>query len=161
MTGKKAGWQLTIMLLMAVVLGGLSNLVRSGNLVLQPGSFDPRFRFSGGDRPRLISFPEAEELFRSREALFLDARPAEEYDWGHIPGARNLPSDAFVDESGRVLLDISPDTPVVVYSDGVSCGRSARLALTLKRAGFRDVRVLLNGWTLWRESGLPTEIGSR
>jgi rhodanese-related sulfurtransferase len=34
------------------------------------------------------------------------------------------------------------------------------LALFLRDAGFTDTRVLVNGWALWQQAGLPVEAAS-
>ena len=50
----------------------------------------------------------------------------------------------------------SPDTPIVVY-----CGTNLRSTLaagTLQELGYRDVRVLDNGFIGWRDQGLPVRI---
>jgi 3-mercaptopyruvate sulfurtransferase SseA len=49
---------------------------------------------------------------------------------------------------------------LITYCDGESCDLSHELALFLRELGFQDVRVLVNGWTVWREAGLPAEGGN-
>jgi 3-mercaptopyruvate sulfurtransferase SseA len=46
---------------------------------------------------------------------------------------------------------------IITYCDGESCELSHELALFLKEMGFANVRVLVNGWTVWQQAGLPTE----
>ena len=46
---------------------------------------------------------------------------------------------------------------IVTYCDGENCDLSHDPALFLKEMGFENVRVLVNGWTVWHEAGLPTE----
>jgi hypothetical protein len=52
-------------------------------------------------------------------------------------------------------------TTIVAYCDGEFCELSRELAAQLKGMGLQDVRVLKNGWTLWRDQGLPTAAGNR
>jgi rhodanese-related sulfurtransferase len=52
------------------------------------------------------------------------------------------------------------EMPIVTYCDGVKCELSHNLALFLRDAGFLNTRVLVNGWTLWQQAGLPTESGA-
>ena len=49
--------------------------------------------------------------------------------------------------------------PLLVITDGESCDLSHELALFFKEMGFENVRVLVNGWTVWQQAGLPTETG--
>lgn len=48
---------------------------------------------------------------------------------------------------------------IVTYCDGESCDLSHELALFLKEMGFENVRVLVNGWSVWQQAGLPTDAG--
>jgi len=59
-----------------------------------------------------------------------------------------------------VTEDISPDTPIITYCDGEICELSHNLAIFLRDMGFRNVRILVNGWALWKEEGLPIASGS-
>jgi len=33
--------------------------------------------------------------------------------------------------------------------------------LVLKNKGYKNVKVLVNGWSLWQQNDLPTEFGSK
>ena len=75
--------------------------------------------------------------------------------------SRSLPLDdadlVFEETAG----EISPDTPLITYCDGEACSLSHDLAGILKELGFEEVRVLVNGWTLWLENALPVEQGRK
>jgi rhodanese-related sulfurtransferase len=58
------------------------------------------------------------------------------------------------------LIDRLNDAPMIItYCDGEHCDLSVELALYLKKMAFENVRVLVNGWTVWKQAGLPTESG--
>jgi hydroxyacylglutathione hydrolase len=81
----------------------------------------------------------------------LDVRESDEFDEGHIHGARHQ----YVGHlEGRLSeLDLDRDDPVVVTC---SAGNRSGLAVSiLLRHGFRDVRNLLGGMTAWTALGLP------
>lgn len=63
-------------------------------------------------------------------------------------------------EADRYFMELADRLDVaetiVTYCDGVSCELSHELALFLKEMGFENVRVLVNGWTVWQQAGLPT-----
>ena len=102
---------------------------------------------------------EAEQLFQQDAALFLDARPRAQYAEGHIRGALSLPWQE-VDRYFVEIADQLDDTAMVItYCDGESCDLSHELALFLREMGFENPRVLVNGWTLWQQAGLPTNMG--
>lgn len=49
------------------------------------------------------------------------------------------------------------DAVIITYCDGDTCNLSKELALLLENLGFSKVRVLVNGWTVWQNAGLPVE----
>jgi 3-mercaptopyruvate sulfurtransferase SseA len=53
--------------------------------------------------------------------------------------------------------DMANDALVITYCDGDSCNLSKDLALFMENLGFSKVLVLVNGWTLWQDAGLPIE----
>ena len=104
-----------------------------------------------------ISLQEAETLFFAQMAVFVDARAEELFRQGHIQGARNLPGNELESRFPEGMADVSPDSLVVSYCDGETCSSSKDVAFALMDNGYAQVRVLVNGWTVWREAGLPIE----
>jgi 3-mercaptopyruvate sulfurtransferase SseA len=56
---------------------------------------------------------------------------------------------------GRIWDKIPDHAWIVTYCDGETCSLSEDLARELVSMGYEKVRVLSNGWTRWREAGLP------
>jgi hydroxyacylglutathione hydrolase len=83
----------------------------------------------------------------------LDVRETDEYDAGHIPGARNLSVGYLRDRIDALELDRARPT-VVTCSIGHRSGLGVSV---LERAGFRDARNLLGGMTAWKALELPIE----
>jgi rhodanese-related sulfurtransferase len=104
-----------------------------------------------------ISLNEAKTLFQSQKAVFMDARPLEEFISGHIRSARNLPWHEAEQRVMDVIADLPNDALIITYCDGESCNLSKDLALFLDSLGFTNVRVLVNGWSSWQHAGLPVE----
>ena len=154
---KQAIWQVPVVILAAGILALSANALRTDSLpLIGDWSIDARMATITGERLD-ISLPEAQNFFNSRSAVFLDARSANDYARGHIPGARSLPwqdVELFLTE---VAGDLESETPIITYCDGETCNLSHDLALFLKDAGFMNVRVLVNGWTVWQAAGLPVE----
>jgi len=145
-------------LLLGSLLGLSVNLLRSGTLpLIQNWSPEAQLSLDNGDS-FAISLDEAEALYCSLAAVFLDARSRELYDEGHIQGALSLPWDEYEKHYSSIMEGFPLATPVIVYCDGVSCGLSKELALALLDKGYANVRVLVNGWTLWQNRKLPIEI---
>ncbi len=109
----------------------------------QEDSFDAMIgRLLRGDVP--FAYPH--EL--TDGVLILDAREPKEHEVSHIAGAVCVGYDDFELKS---VDDVHRDTPIVVYC---SVGyRSERIARTLIKAGFTDVRNLYGGVFHWKNQG--------
>ncbi|NLW82096.1 MAG: hypothetical protein GXY42_10555 [Desulfovibrionales bacterium] len=105
-----------------------------------------------------ITLHDAAQLSASGQAVFVDARDASDYAQGHIAGALSLPAFSFTQDF-PLVRDSLHNSTVITYCDGEHCELSRDLAEQLKAHGLRNVRVLKNGWTLWRDKGLPTATG--
>lgn len=108
-----------------------------------------------GQAEEYLPLPKATELWRGGAALFLDARDPEDYAAGHIGNALNLPAQSFAAHFGAVAPLLSPDSILVVYCDGLDCQLSHRLRDSLRELGHTNTHLLANGWTAWRQAGLP------
>jgi rhodanese-related sulfurtransferase len=106
-----------------------------------------------------ISLEDASARHQAGSAFFLDARDPASYQAGHLPGAMNvLPHEAEgLAEEIRALAESGME--VIAYCDGVDCPLSAELARALQAHGVPTVKVLVNGWSRWRDAGFPTERG--
>ena len=82
----------------------------------------------------------------------LDVRTKEEWDAGHLKGAKWVPlaEEGFVDKAKAVL---DPKKPVVVYCR--SGGRSAKATKQLRDAGFTTVHDMAGGIVAWEKEGKP------
>ena len=157
--GFKVIWQGGAILLLAAFLGLSVNQLRPGKLALV-ADWSPKAQLTleSGDSME-ISPDQAEELFHTQVGVFLDARSPELYAEGHIQGAFNLPWDEFENRFTDAMVDIPPETLIITYCDGETCNLSKELALALFDKGYANARVLVNGWTVWRERSLPVETG--
>jgi len=102
-----------------------------------------------------ITLGEAEELFATGSALFIDSRAVEDFKEGHIFGAVNIP---FVEKKKKEELNMEPyplEGIYVVYCDANECQSSVELAKLLHEKGFLDIRVFFGGWEEWVREGLP------
>ena len=94
-----------------------------------------------------VSAEEAYKLINEdKEFIILDVRTKEEYDGGHIPGAKLIPVQVLpgkIDE-----LDEYKDKPVLVYC--ASGGRSPRAVDMLVDNDFMNIYHLSRGISSWR-----------
>ncbi len=149
--------QLLVIVLAAVAIALISNHFRPSPLQLL-GNWSPEARLtSPSGRQMAISLDEAKKLFQSKGAVFIDARPLEEFTKGHIRDAISLPWHEAEQRVMDATADMAYDAMIITYCDGDSCNLSKDLSLFLENLGFSNVRILVNGWTLWRGAGLPVE----
>ncbi len=84
------------------------------------------------------------------DVVLVDVRPEEEYDAGHIDGARSIP----VDELQRRLAELPDDTEIVAYCRGPFCAYAHEAVRQLRSEG-RRARRLRDGWPEWRLARRP------
>jgi rhodanese-related sulfurtransferase len=88
----------------------------------------------------------------SADAIWVDARPEEEFEREHVPGALLLNEDRWNELLPQVLAVWAPEKRVVVYCSSESCGSSREIAHRLrKEAGLTNVFVLEGGWEAWKK----------
>lgn len=154
----RAACQSVLILLLASFLGIATNYFRTDRIpLIGDWSMKGQLHSKGFGEDLVIPIEEAEVLYFSGQAVFLDARSDDAFSQGRIAGARNLPWVEFENRSGEVLADVPKDSEIITYCDGESCSLSKELALALLGNGYQRVRVLVNGWSLWQQAGLPTE----
>jgi rhodanese-related sulfurtransferase len=87
-------------------------------------------------------------------AVWVDARPAEEFEQKHVPGAVLLNEDRWNELLPQMLTTWSPEKRVVVYCSSESCGASREVARRLREeARLKNVFVLEGGWEAWLGKG--------
>lgn len=111
------------------------------------------------DGLRGVDLAEARSANNEQTALFLDARSAEDYAEGHVPGALSLPAYEFDDRFPEIADRVEEAERVIVYCDGVECSDSIHVAERLVEYGFSDVSVFESGWRVWAESKAPVTAG--
>jgi rhodanese-related sulfurtransferase len=83
-------------------------------------------------------------------AIWIDARPDEEFARDHVPGALSLNEDRWNELLPQFLAAWSPEKKVVVYCGSEGCNASREVARRLrKEAQLPNVFVLEGGWEEW------------
>jgi rhodanese-related sulfurtransferase/DNA-binding HxlR family transcriptional regulator len=98
-----------------------------------------------GEDVETIGREELVERLRSGDVVLVDVRPAEEYEAGHIDGARSIP----IDELEQRLAELPDGREVVAYCRGPFCAYAHEAVRTLDSAGRRASR-LEEGWPEWQ-----------
>lgn len=105
-----------------------------------------RARLTAVDRRRLL------RRLRAGEIVVLDVRASDEFEAGHIPGARSIP----IGDLERALGTLPRSKEIVAYCRGPYCGLSERAVALLRRHGYRASRIH-DGVIDWQDAGLPVE----
>jgi DNA-binding transcriptional ArsR family regulator len=85
------------------------------------------------------------DRLRRGEVVLVDVRPQEEFESGHIEGARSMP----LDELERRINELPADTEVIAYCRGPFCAYAHEAVRRLQARG-RSARRLREGWPEWR-----------
>lgn len=99
------------------------------------------------------------KLHAANAAVFVDARTANEYAEGHIPGAVHLSFDDVFKNPDLAKSFDDRGLPVVAYCGGGDCDLSRNLAFSLIDGGKKRVLVFLDGTAGWAAAGLPMTKG--
>jgi rhodanese-related sulfurtransferase len=85
-------------------------------------------------------------------ALWVDARPTEEFERDHIPGAVLLNEDRWNELLPQFLgQQWSPEKKIVVYCSAASCNLAEDVARRLREEAKlpNEIRILKGGWEAW------------
>jgi len=105
-----------------------------------------------------ISPSAARALLGDPSVVFVDCRPVDQFQAGHITGALSLPSDRGLPSAA--LASLRGAQTIIAYCDAHGgCESSQRLAARLRELGLRDVRILSDGLPGWLSAGYPAESG--
>ncbi|MFO7725201.1 MAG: MBL fold metallo-hydrolase [Oceanipulchritudo sp.] len=117
--------------------GGMRSWIESGKVVSQVG---------------IMPIHELKEKIADKEEItLLDVRTEEEWNQGHLPGARHI----FAAELSSKASQLDKTASVIVY-----CGSDFRADLAaslLKADGFEDVHTVLGSVKAWAEAGFEME----
>jgi protein-disulfide isomerase/rhodanese-related sulfurtransferase/uncharacterized membrane protein len=115
-------------------------------------------------QPALIDTSQALQLFKvGSETLFVDVRPAGDYQKERIRGAMNVP----LEDLEKRWSQLPKDRSIVLYESGLSanpddiCASGRAAGRFLLSHGFSPdrVKVYRDGLKAWEKAGLPVEQG--
>jgi len=98
-----------------------------------------------GEDVQVIGREELCKRLASGDTILIDVRPREEYEAGHIDGARSIP----IEELDRRLAELPADREIVAYCRGPFCAFAHEAVRRLASAGHNSRR-LAEGWPEWR-----------
>ena len=95
------------------------------------------------------------QMINRESPLVVDLSSSQDFEKGHIPGARHVPLSQF-DPENKDLAKVK-EMPVAVYCKTGTT--SAQAAARLVKAGFRRVFWLGGGLAAWQQADLPVVKG--
>jgi rhodanese-related sulfurtransferase len=147
------------MIVLVVIGGGVGlayNALSPKGIPLKGGT-EARLAQQG---TRMLTLDEVRFYMDKPGTLVVDARSAEEYQLGHIPGALSLPLDNFDAIYPKLSPTLKKAKMVILYCGGGSCGTSEELAQKLSQMGFEeDLAIFSDGLPGWMRAKLPVQSG--
>lgn len=98
-----------------------------------------------GEDVEAVDRDELRKRLRRGDVILVDVRPSEEYEAGHIDGARSIP----IDELDDRLAELPADREIVAYCRGPFCAYAHEAVRRLQQTG-RRARRLDEGWPEWQ-----------
>jgi rhodanese-related sulfurtransferase len=100
----------------------------------------------------VITVAQFEKILARKQAMVLDARNPDEFERGHIAGARNIPFTR-IEEHFEALLEIPRDTMVVIYCSDPDCPLGRELVRFMQQMDFKELVLFDAGWDGWVAAG--------
>ena len=97
-----------------------------------------------------VDCAELQARLRDGTVLVLDVRTAQEFEAGHVVGARSIP----LEELTPRLAELPDTTEIIAYCRGPFCVLAAEAVAQLQASGYR-ARRLEGGFPEWQRAGLP------
>jgi rhodanese-related sulfurtransferase len=154
----RAGMLLAVAVVAALIFNGVSpdGIPLFGQWDTAQGVVNAGDRAGFVDVDREIrTVSQARAMFDEGAAVFVDARSADAYAEGHIPGAISLPVNDFDEKIPKFWERYPLQEEIVTYCSGRTCEDGHHLARLLEEVGYERVRVFIDGYPGWAAAGYP------
>lgn len=134
------------------------NAARPDGLPLLPGQVPcPGVPVAWWTRLEHVDAAQAYALWQQRAALFVDARPHEDYIFNHLPGAFEMPYRDFTRAQQQFAELLNSASLIVIYDAGERpCAEAVRVS---KRLSGPRIALLRGGYPAWESAGYPVKGG--
>jgi rhodanese-related sulfurtransferase len=111
---------------------------------------------------QFVSLAETRALLQDKPgtAKAVDVRPRAEYAAGHLPGAINLELADVSETKDSIDPALAAYKFLVVYGADPGSGSARAMAKRFLRAGHKDPKCFVGGYSEWIGAGLKTETGA-
>jgi rhodanese-related sulfurtransferase/DNA-binding transcriptional ArsR family regulator len=149
-TARKSGLQSLYRLADPAVLSGYRALRHVAEARLAEVQRLVRDYYQGVDDLEPIPFDDLLDRVRKGSVTVLDVRPREEFEAGHVEGARSVP----LAELEQAIARLPRRKEVIAYCRGPYCVLAAQAVRALRDKGYR-ARRMEDGYPEWRDAGHP------
>lgn len=102
------------------------------------------FMYNRWRRSKYATVIDEEEFQKGiHKAQVIDVRPKNQFNKGHILGARSVPLDFLRQQ----MADLRPDLPIYLYDEGMTL--STQAAVYLGKRGYKNLYILKDGYSKW------------
>lgn len=98
-----------------------------------------------------VSPQEVIQMMNNKGAMVIDVRDSQTFKKGHLIGSKNITADVL--QVKMTAGNKNKENPIILVCD--SGKNTPPLATNLKRAGFKNVFLLLGGIDQWKKQELP------
>ena len=111
-----------------------------------------------GKEYKIVGTDQLKTMFDKKQTFTLiDARTKQEYKNAHIFKAVNVPDKKL--QENLSFLPADKNALLIIYCNGVKCGKSNRLAKQLEPLGYHNIMIYSEGMPVWEERNLPIFVG--
>ena len=108
---------------------------------------------------KVIPLSVALHAFKTADRIFIDARTADKFSAGHIPGALSVPLQSVIEKFELISSLLDSGKELVVYCQNRDCDDSLMLATELQNIGASNLVLYIDGYDLWEKYGGAVEVG--
>jgi Rhodanese-like domain len=145
---RRALTEASTLLLVALVVTGLSWVFHPNPVSWRADPLAYELELSAP----LVSVAEALLLFEEGDHLFIDTRRDAAEAENTISSAFILRADTFDDDLMRLMDQVFPEDPLILFGDGQLAGVS-HIGAKLKDRGYENLLILREGVNSWQASG--------
>ncbi len=108
---------------------------------------------------KIVTLEQVKRLMAEQRGVLLDARGVDEFEKGHIHGARNIPYFE-VEKHFEEMMTIPRDTLILIYCSNPECPLGRNLVDFMTQMEFHTIYLYDDGWDGWEKAGMPAEKSS-
>lgn len=115
---------------------------------LDMGFSDEVANFIKKNNLHVVDFDYVKKALKNKNSIFIDSRIEKRYNTKTIPTSINIPPREY-NKPFYELKNIDKNREIIVFCDGKACNKSTKVAVILKKRGYKNIKVYQNGMPEW------------